>query len=297
MGALDSGSPVMTKRGRGVFGGVSVDVTGMSDPLVSVDRALGTAVSLGSSHALPSLPWENNTFLQAVMGPPGVPWLKKAKTLRSATYMPRIEKSSMDQSVVDKKKDKIRIAVYEKLNRDEDDDRVVDLLKWADLFLLCPEKSDAGRMLLNCADDDELIFRTLKDLFGRKGKSTIAGRACSLALYFQWLNTSYPGEPLLPLQEQRVYEYACWCRDQKCSPSRIDTFIGTLRYVGGQFNFEGACEAAASARVAGASHQMFISRAPRKRAMALTLVMLCWLEVVACFALPDPFACYAAWDV
>ena len=286
-GALDRGSPVMTKRGRDVLDpDMLVDVTSMPGP--SVDRALDTAFVLGSSHVLPNLPWEQNQFLKAVMGPPEVPWLKPVKTLRSVAFMPKIEKSSSDQSVVDKKVEKVRIAVYDKLNSDEDDKRVAELMKWSDLIMLCPERSTAGKMLLSCAEDEEMVLRSLKDIFARKATSTIKVRAGSLALYFKWLITKFPGDSLLPIQESRVYEYACWCRDQGCPASRIDTFIGTLRYVGGQLNFEGASEAAESARVAGASHQPFLGRAPRKRAEALRPVMLCWLEI-ACFALPDPF--------
>ena len=205
--ALNRGSPVMKKRGRlEVIGGVPVDVTDTSTPSISVDRALDSAFSLGSSHVLPGLPWEDDAFLKSVMGPPGVPWLKPVKTMRSSSYMPKIEKSSLDQSLVDKKVDRVRLAVYDRMNSNEDDDRVAILMKWADLIMLCPEKSLAGKMLLNCADDEELVLRSLRDLFAKKATSTITTRAGSLALYFAWLNTKFPGEALLPIQEQRSTE-------------------------------------------------------------------------------------------
>lgn len=68
----------------------------------------------------------------------------------------------------------------------------------------------------------------------------------------------------------------------------MHAFIGTLRCIAGEFGVEGAEGASRSPRVVGAAHSMIFNRAPRRRAEALTPIMLCWLEI-CCFALPDAF--------
>ncbi len=98
----------------------------------------------------------------------------------------------------------------------------------------------------------------------------------------------HPGEPILPIEEDKVYGYACACRDCGRSASRIDAIVGTLRYVGGEFGFTGAEVAAKSPRVLGAAHSMLLNRPPRRRAEALTPSIICWLEI-ACFAVPDAY--------
>ena len=107
-------------------------------------------------------------------------------------------------------------------------------------------------------------------------------------MYYAWLLHTYPDEPVYPLTESKLYAYACECRQMGQSASRVDTLLGTLKYVGEAFKFPGAIDSAGSERVKGASHQMILTRQPRSRADMLVPTMLCWLEI-ACFSVADDY--------
>ena len=275
----------MTKRGDSVLG-LDLGVSSNLSPSAS-ERSLDVAFALGSGHVVPKMPWEQNSFLQSVMGPSTVPWLRPAKMLRSASYMPYPNSEKPPLTVL-QKKDIVRTICHEKLQVRADSDRMAALLRWVDIFMINPEKNRPGKMLLECCGDENLVLRTLSDLFAKKATSTIRTRSGSIAMYCSWHLSTFPGESVFPIQESHVYQYACSCREAGKSASRMDTFIGTLRYIAGEFGVEGADEAAKSPRVVGAAHSMLLTRAPRKRPEPLTTIMLCWLEI-CCFALPDAF--------
>ena len=151
-----------------------------------------------------------------------------------------------------------------------------------------PERPAAGRMLLRCAQDEVKVTRTMQDLFRSKSTSTLRTRVGSISLFFARMIATEPDWPVLPILEERLYEYACYCSDVGKSPSRLDTLLASLIYVGQAFGFEGAVEPAESTRVKGSSHAMFLNRQPRVRAAALHTTMVCWIEI-CCFAMPDAF--------
>lgn len=128
-------------------------------------------------------------------------------------------------------------------------------------------------------------MRTLEDLFRKKSTSTIKQRVGSMGLFIAWFNITRPFDSFLPIQEEAVYDYACECRDQGRSASRVETLFGTLKYAGHVFQFPGAVEAASSPGVEGASHGLFLTKPPRSRAKELSPTRLCWLGI-ACFSLP-----------
>ena len=137
-------------------------------------------------------------------------------------------------------------------------------------------------------ENDDMVMQTMLDLFARKSTSTIRTRAGSFAMYIAWALKSHPDDPVFPIEESKIYSYACACRVEGRSASRIDTLLGTLRYVGGEFGFTGAESAARSPRVVGAAHSMLLNRPPRRRAESLTPSMIAWFEI-ACFAMPDAY--------
>ena len=281
---------IMTKRGVAdvaVDSGSVLDVNAGSGHSMSVSRMLDVSFAMGSSHVTPKLPWEQNTFLRSVRGPSIAPWLKPVTTLRSINYLPPRVCDSNEKSFQEKK-NLVREACHAKLHVRADTKRMSVLLRWADIFMLCPKESHPGRLLLSCAGNDDMVTQTMLDLFARKSTSTIRTRAGSIAMYIAWVLKHYPDEPVLPIEESKVYGYACACRDEGRSASRVDTLIGTLRYVGGEFGFSGAEAASRSPRVIGAAHSMLLNRPPRKRAEALTPSMIAWLEI-ACFAVPDAY--------
>ena len=280
--------PIMTKRGiADVASGSALDVSVGSDSSLSVSRMLDVSFALGSSHVTPKLPWEQNTFLRSVLGPSSATWLKPVTTLRSINYLP-IKASESNERSVQEKKDLVREACHTKLHVRADTERMNVLLRWADIFMLHPMESHPGKLLLSCAGNDDMVMQTMLDLFARKSTSTIRTRAGSFAMYIAWALKLYPDDPVFPIEESKIYSYACACRDDGRSASRIDTLLGTLRYVGGEFGFTGAESAAKSPRVVGAAHSMLLNRPPRRRAESLTPSMIAWFEI-ACFAMPDAY--------
>ena len=252
-----------------------------------VSRCLDVALSLGRSHGLPALPWEDNPYLRDVLGSNSVSWLQPPTMLRTLNHVVPVENLGKPLTLPAKRAH-IRSVVYERAQNFPDDSRMEILLKWSELLMLAPEKSSAGRMLLQCAHDEKMIVSTLQDLFRSKSASTLKIRVSSLSLFFSWILANDPAAPVLPVEKDVLYGYACWCRETGKSASRIDTLLASLRFASELLGFEGAMDSASSARVQGASYGMFVARAPRKRAEALSVAMLCWLEI-AVFAMPDPF--------
>ena len=173
----------------------------------------------------------------------------------------------------------VRDSVYDQTQTHPDADRACAVVKWSDIFMLEPEATMPGKMLLRCAGSGESAMRTLKDLFRKKATSTVKQRAGSLSLFLAWFNVNRPFEEIFPIKGDAVYDYACDCRNNKVGASRVETLLGTLKFVGKGFQFPGAVEAAASPRVEGASYGLFLNKAPRARARALP--MLCSLLCLA----------------
>ena len=244
---------------------------------------------LGKSHGGPRHPWEVNGFLRDVMGPQDIPWLRPPTSLRSLSWAPPPATSS-DNSIMSQsaKREFVRRVAHEAVQDSPDSERDAVLMRWCEILMINPEKTKTGRMLTSCAGEAQRVLQSLQDAFRTKATSTLKTRVGSISLYVGWHRLTYPDDDIFPIDEDKIYEYACMCRDTKASASRMDTFVSTLRFLGEFLEFEGASAAAASPRVQGASHQMLLARPPRIRARMLTLGMLCWLEI-ACFATHHAF--------
>ena len=249
----------MRKRGRDEPIGVAVDVTASSDPVNSeVSRALDVSPAMGRSSLGPSLPWETNPFLRDVMGPPRLPWLNPPMTFRQLNYVPPREL--------------VRQTVHSSLSHATADDREGLLLRWAEIFMIMPESTLPGRMLLSNAGDEKELMQRLRDLFATKATPTVRTRVGLLSLFYGWLLAQLPDDDVYPIQEDKLYKYACACRDFGKSASRIDTLLSTLKFEGEAFKFPGAVDAASSPRVKGASHSLILSRPPDPELKCLPLV-------------------------
>ena len=90
---------------------------------------------------------------------------------------------------------------------------MVALLRWVDIFTISPVRSVPGRMLL------ELWVIC----FVKKSTSTIKTGAGSMGMFCSWRVAKFPGQSVVPLQESRVYDYGCMCRDAGRSASPLDT--------------------------------------------------------------------------
>lgn len=248
-----------------------------------VEKALDCALHLGTSHSYPKQPWESNVFLREVLGNPVIPGAPCLPAYRSLVAPPPSKKQRLEALPVPEKKVLVRDSMYDHLQKHPDSDRACVLQKWAEILLLEPESTDPGKMLLKCVGNPDSAVRVLSDFFRAKATSTLRTRAGSLGMFLAWHKLTHPDIVVFPVSEERVYEYACFCRDNRKSASRMETLIGSLRYIGHTFKVEGALEAASSPRVQGASFGLYLNKAPRSRASDLTPAMLCWLEI-SCFA-------------
>ena len=78
-----------------------------------------------------------------------------------------------------------------------------------------------GRTLLKCVGNDESAARILEDFFRKKATATLKTRIGSMNMFVAWVKTKYASVQLLPIEEEAVYQYACYCRDQRKSASRV----------------------------------------------------------------------------
>ena len=151
----------------------------------TVNRMLDVSFALGNSHVTPRSPWEQNSFLCNVMGPSTVPWLKPITTLRRTFYVPP-KTCESNEKRFQEKKNLVREACHTKLSMRADTERVIVLLAWADILMLCPEESYPSKLLMSCAGNDELVLQTMLDLFAGKSTCTVRTRSGSLAMYRSW---------------------------------------------------------------------------------------------------------------
>ena len=219
---------------------------GQSSLMSGVERELDVALSLGSIHAYPKQPWESNIFLRQVFGDPTHLSSPALPSLRSLVVPPPSKRAKIESLPVCQKKIVVRDAVYDQTQQHADAERASALMKWCDIFMLDPEATPPGKMLLRCAGSGESAMRVMEDLFRKKATSTIKQRVGSLGLFLAWFKVQKPSDPFFPIDEEALYEYACDCRDHGKSASRVETLLGTLKYVGNVFQFPGALEAAAS---------------------------------------------------
>lgn len=112
----------MTKRGIDGEAVDGLDVRSSTALSLSVGRALDCSLALGSSHAVPQMPWESNPFLRDVLGPPTVPWLKPPTISRSLNHVP-VKAESGQVFTVLAKKEKVRLVACSQLHSAPDADR------------------------------------------------------------------------------------------------------------------------------------------------------------------------------
>lgn len=132
-----------------------------------MERELDVALSLGTSHVYPKQPWETNLFLRDVFGDSVAAGTPSLPSLRSLVAPPPSKRAKIEALPVDKKKALARDSVYDRAAQHPDTERSSALMKWSEIFLLEPEATPPGRMLLRRAGSGESAMRVLEDLFRR----------------------------------------------------------------------------------------------------------------------------------
>lgn len=125
-----------------------------------------------------------------------------------------------------------------------------------------------------CTDlsKEEDIQRTLLDVFAPKSTATLFKRGREILAYIRWFrDRDLVGSPL-QFTEQPVYEYMDHLRASKAGPTRGNSFLQAVRFtvtlLGCHIN---SIDHVISARVKGASYNMYLKKRPLKQALPLSV--------------------------
>ncbi|CAE7638477.1 Abcb1a [Symbiodinium sp. CCMP2592] len=249
-------------------------------PNLDVQRFLEIARMAGRPVGLPTFPWEQSPFVQNVLGTSVTPWLEH---LAVPSNLPYLETQS-EPMTLQSKQAKVRIYIDRAASSCAATDRSLALRKWSELLLINPGATAAGRQLIDETskhEDENQAWQILQDHFARKSTSTLRTRVNSLCLFCRWFNSEFPHQVALPPTEESVYKYLCHLRKVGAPATRGSTFMGSLAFLSGFMGMSDAEAAAFSQRALGVAHLMYVSKSPLKRAPALTIPMICILELAA----------------
>ena len=258
---------------------------------VHVERSLDVALAQGNKFvSVPQLPWETG-FLRDVLGSPGSfapPWLSPLvlpRNLPSVNAQPSV--ITMD---VHEKKSLVRAHYQDRMTAGLNDKRQTILAKWVDLVLLHPQDSRLGQLLLSCVgqpDCERAIAQLVEDWLARKSTSTLQVRASSFAMYVSFVRKYVGDVAIIPIDEEHVYRYVAHLRSSQKPPTRAQTFVSTLSFVGAVFGWAGAEDAANSQRVQGAAHLCYLRKRVLRQAPPLDIVAIIILELCCLFELDN----------
>ena len=125
--------------------------------------------------------------------------------------------------------------------------------------------------------DEGKIQQLISDTFVRKSPATLYKRTRALWKYFEWMKGAYSQS--LHLSEDRIYQYVCHLREQKCAPTSAQSFVESLHFFSSLIGFV-SCDigCAISARVKGVVHTLSLQKRPLKQARALKVSEVAALE-------------------
>ena len=117
------------------------------------------------------------------------PSLPSYRSLEAPLPRKRVKIESLP---TDQKKVLVRNSVYDQVHHHPDSERAAAVMKWSEIFMMQPEATAPGKMLLRCAGSGESAMRTSEDMFRKKATSTIKQRAGSLGVFLAWFNANKP---------------------------------------------------------------------------------------------------------
>ena len=125
--------------------------------------------------------------------------------------------------------------------------------------------------------DEGKLQQLISDTLARKSPATLYKRARALWKYFEWMKGSYSQS--LHLTEDRIYQYVCYLREQKCAPTSAQSFIESLHFFSSLIGLV-SCDVdnAISARVKGVVHTLSLQKRPLRQARPLKVFGIVALE-------------------
>ena len=141
------------------------------------------------------------------------------------------------------------------------------------LILADPEATSTGRQLVKSAKSfmaPGKTLDTLSDTLATSRAWTLVKHASSL---WRFAVFSQPRGLLSPFlaDEESLYQYLCHLRKSKAGPTSGQAFLAAFRFSAATFGVMTPLDALDSKRVRGVAHVMYLKKAPRRTAAALTV--------------------------
>ena len=141
------------------------------------------------------------------------------------------------------------------------------------MILANPEATAAGKQLIKSAKNILALGGTLEimaDTLAKSKTGTLVKHAAALwkfSAFVQAQNTESP----FSTGEEQLYHYLCDLRQKKAGPTSGNTFLSAFRYAASTFGLVVPLDTLDSKRARGVAHDMYLRKASRRKAPALTV--------------------------
>ena len=229
------------------------------------------------------MPWENSLYSQ-VFGPI-VPALYR--TMPEFSYVPEPQLQPQHEEIMEhpkshslssfkwKLQSKSSLADYESQSKTK---RLAALGRWRKILGHCKKESGLGWMFPEgAALEDDMVIKSLEDLFGSKATSTLAKRAGSMLQYINW--TVVQGLQPFPVKEHQAYDYVRMLNGTAGATAAM-TFRESLNFCKHVIGMRGMDEALASKRMHGACLRQLSQKGQPHQASPYTYEQLMKLEAL-----------------
>ena len=157
--------------------------------------------------------------------------------------------------------------------KDEQDERAKAIRMFHTLVLADPQATSTGKQLIRSAKTLATPGKTLDilaDTLATSRTGTLVKHASSL---WRFAVFSQPRGLLSPFlaDEENLYQYLCHLRKNKAGPTSGQAFLTAFRFSATTFGIVTHLESLDSKRVRGVAHDMYLKKAPRRTAAALTV--------------------------
>ena len=156
---------------------------------------------------------------------------------------------------------------------DDQAERTKAIRMFHTMIIAHPEATATGKQLVKSAKTLLAPGGTLgvmADTLAKSKTGTLVKHASALwkfAAFVQAQNIESP----FSANEEHIYHYLCDLRNKKAGPTSGNTFLSAFRYAASTFGLVLPLESLDSKRARGVAHDMFLRKAPRRKAPALSV--------------------------
>ena len=156
---------------------------------------------------------------------------------------------------------------------DDQAERTKAIRMFHTMIIAHPEATATGKQLVKSAKTLLAPGGTLgvmADTLAKSKTGTLVKHASALwkfAAFVQAQNIESP----FSANEEHIYHYLCDLRTRKAGPTSGNTFLSAFRYAASTFGLVLPLESLDSKRARGVAHDMFLRKAPRRKAPALSV--------------------------